>query len=60
MNFSKLFAIVLLAALAFLGQTEAGGLKKFGKRLERVGKHVFEATAKALPVVAGINTLGPK
>ncbi|XP_062535084.1 cecropin-A1-like [Armigeres subalbatus] len=58
MNFNKLFAFVLLVALVFLGQTEAGGLKKLGKKLERIGKHVFKASEKALPVVAGYNAIG--
>ncbi|EDS36060.1 cecropin A [Culex quinquefasciatus] len=58
MNFNKLFVIVLLAALAFFGQAEAGGLKKFGKKLEGVGKRVFKASEKALPVVTGFKALG--
>nr|P81417.2 RecName: Full=Cecropin-A1; AltName: Full=AalCecA; AltName: Full=Cecropin-A; Flags: Precursor [Aedes albopictus]AAD37701.1 cecropin [Aedes albopictus]AAK81849.1 antibiotic peptide cecropin A1 [Aedes albopictus] len=58
MNFTKLFAIVLLAALVLLGQTEAGGLKKLGKKLEGVGKRVFKASEKALPVAVGIKALG--
>ncbi|KAL9695274.1 hypothetical protein quinque_014559 [Culex quinquefasciatus] len=58
MNFNKLFVIVLLAALAIFGQAEAGGLKKFGKKLEGVGKRVFKASEKALPVVTGFKALG--
>lgn len=38
MNFSKLFVLVLLIGLVLLtGQTEAGGLKKLGKKLVRCG-----------------------
>lgn len=33
MNFNKLFLIVILAALLLLGQTEAGRLKKLGKKI---------------------------
>ncbi|EAT48343.1 AAEL000625-PA [Aedes aegypti] len=58
MNFNKLFAIVLLVALVLLGQTEAGGLKKLGKKLEGVGKRVFKASEKALPVITGYKAVG--
>uniref|UniRef100_A0AAG5DUS4 Uncharacterized protein n=1 Tax=Anopheles atroparvus TaxID=41427 RepID=A0AAG5DUS4_ANOAO len=58
MNFNKLFVFVLLAALLLLGQTEAGRLKKLGNKIEGVGKRVFKAAEKALPVVAGVKALG--
>ncbi|XP_029711077.1 cecropin-B type 2 [Aedes albopictus] len=59
MNFSKLFALVLLIGLVLLtGQTEAGGLKKLGKKLEGVGKRVFKASEKALPVLTGYKAIG--
>ncbi|KFB39637.1 hypothetical protein ZHAS_00007084 [Anopheles sinensis] len=58
MNFNKIFVFVLLAALVLLGQTEAGRLKKLGKKIEGVGKRVFKAAEKALPVVAGVKALG--
>ncbi|XP_055614417.1 uncharacterized protein LOC129760776 [Uranotaenia lowii] len=58
MNFTKLFTFVVLAALLLLGQTEAGGLKSLGKKLEGVGKRVFKAAEKALPVVAGYKAVG--
>ncbi|EDS45065.1 hypothetical protein CpipJ_CPIJ005108 [Culex quinquefasciatus] len=58
MNFNKLFLIVILAALLLLGQTEAGRLKKLGKKIEKAGKRVFNAVQKGLPVAAGVQALG--
>lgn len=58
MNFNKLFLIVILAALLLLGQTEAGRLKKLGKKIEKAGKRVFNAAQKGLPVAAGVQALG--
>uniref|UniRef100_A0A1Y9H257 Uncharacterized protein n=1 Tax=Anopheles dirus TaxID=7168 RepID=A0A1Y9H257_9DIPT len=58
MNLGKIFIFVVLAALLFLGQAEAGRLRNFGKKLERGGKRVFKAAAKVLPVVAGFKALG--
>ncbi|XP_058127228.1 cecropin-A-like [Anopheles ziemanni] len=58
MNFNKIFVFVLLAALVLVGQTEAGWLKKLGKKIEGAGKRVFKATEKALPVIAGVKALG--
>ncbi|XP_058467370.1 cecropin-A1-like [Malaya genurostris] len=58
MNFKHLFLVVLVAALMLLGQTEAGGLKKLGKKLEGVGKRVFKASEKALPVITGYKAVG--
>ncbi|EAL41975.2 AGAP006722-PA [Anopheles gambiae str. PEST] len=61
MNVSKLFVIVLLATLLlFGGQAEAGHLKKFGKKLEKVGKNVFHAVEKVVPVLQGIQDLRDK
>uniref|UniRef100_A0A9I3GJ68 Uncharacterized protein n=1 Tax=Anopheles farauti TaxID=69004 RepID=A0A9I3GJ68_9DIPT len=58
MNLSKLFVVVLLATLLLFGtQTEAGHLKKFGKKLEKIGKNVFHAVEKVVPVLQGIQDL---
>ncbi|EAT48339.1 AAEL000621-PA [Aedes aegypti] len=62
MNFNRLFILVLVAVLVVLGQqqcgVEAAPRWKFGKKLEKVGKNVFNAAKKALPVVAGYKALG--
>ncbi|XP_050092943.1 cecropin-A1-like [Anopheles aquasalis] len=61
MNLTKLFVVVLLAmAVLFGGQVEAGRLKNFGKKLEKVGQRVFKATEKVVPVLLGIKQLGKK
>nr|AAF59831.1 cecropin A [Aedes aegypti]AAL85581.1 cecropin A [Aedes aegypti] len=57
MNFTKLFLLIAVAVLLLTGQSEAGGLKKLGKKLEGAGKRVFNAAEKALPVVAGAKAL---
>uniref|UniRef100_A0A9I3K6B3 Cecropin n=1 Tax=Anopheles maculatus TaxID=74869 RepID=A0A9I3K6B3_9DIPT len=58
MNLSKLLIVVLLGALLlFAGQTEAGHLKKFGKKLEKIGKNVFHTVEKVVPVLAGVQDL---
>uniref|UniRef100_A0A182R2H8 Uncharacterized protein n=1 Tax=Anopheles funestus TaxID=62324 RepID=A0A182R2H8_ANOFN len=58
MNLSKLFIIVLLGMLLlFGGQTEAGHLKKFGKKLEKIGKKVLHAAEKVVPVLMGVHDL---
>ncbi|XP_052867605.1 cecropin-A-like [Anopheles cruzii] len=59
MNFSKIFLFVVLATLLLaVGQTEAGWLKKLGKKVEKAGQRVFNAAEKALPVATGIKALG--
>nr|ABU80072.1 CEC-A [Anopheles gambiae] len=58
MNFSKIFIFVVLAVLLLCSKTEAGRLKKLGKKIEGAGKRVFKAAEKALPVVAGVKALG--
>ncbi|XP_035793397.1 cecropin-A1-like [Anopheles albimanus] len=61
MNLTKLFVVLMLvAAVLFGGQAEAGHLKKFGKKLEKVGQRVFKATEKVVPVLLGIKQLGQK
>ncbi|XP_055904427.1 cecropin-1-like [Eupeodes corollae] len=49
MNFSKVFIFVAFVLAMIAGQTEAGWLKKVGKRLERTVQHVRDA---------GIQTIG--
>nr|UEM41768.1 cecropin A [Anopheles darlingi]UEM41769.1 cecropin A [Anopheles darlingi]UEM41770.1 cecropin A [Anopheles darlingi]UEM41773.1 cecropin A [Anopheles darlingi]UEM41775.1 cecropin A [Anopheles darlingi] len=59
MNFNKiLFLAVILATLLLVGQTDAGFLKKLGKKIEGAGKRVFNAAEKALPVAVGVKALG--
>uniref|UniRef100_A0A182PYQ6 CEC-A n=1 Tax=Anopheles epiroticus TaxID=199890 RepID=A0A182PYQ6_9DIPT len=58
MNFTKIFVFLVLAVLLFAGHTEAGRLKKLGKKIEGAGKRVFKAAEKALPVIAGVKALG--
>ncbi|XP_005179718.1 sarcotoxin-1D [Musca domestica] len=50
MNFNKLFAVVLLVLAVCLGQSEAGWLRDFGKRIERVGQHTRDATIQVIGV----------
>uniref|UniRef100_A0A9I3CJN2 Uncharacterized protein n=1 Tax=Anopheles culicifacies TaxID=139723 RepID=A0A9I3CJN2_9DIPT len=58
MNLSKLFIVILLGTLLlFGGQTEAGHLKKFGKKLEKIGKNVFHAVEKVVPVLQGVQDI---
>ncbi|GLV31547.1 hypothetical protein CBL_07309 [Carabus blaptoides fortunei] len=56
MRISLLFFFVLFALAAMFGQGEARW--KFGKKLEKIGKNVFNAANKALPVVTGYKNLG--
>uniref|UniRef100_A0A3F2YZM0 Uncharacterized protein n=1 Tax=Anopheles melas TaxID=34690 RepID=A0A3F2YZM0_9DIPT len=60
MNFTKLFILVAIAVLVVVGVQPADGAPrwKFGKRLEKLGRNVFRAAKKALPVVAGYKALG--
>ncbi|XP_005179719.1 sarcotoxin-1D-like [Musca domestica] len=48
MNFNNLFVALVLAVC--LGQSEAGWLKDFGRRIERVGQHTRDATIQAIGV----------
>nr|QQV39149.1 cecropin A-like 8 [Musca domestica] len=50
MNFNKLFAVVVLVLAVCLGQSEAGWLGGFGKRIERVGQHTRDATIQVIGV----------
>ncbi|NJI29991.1 hypothetical protein HBI98_22810 [Aeromonas veronii] len=60
MNFTKLFIMAAIAVLLIAGiqPVEAAPRWKFGKRLEKLGRNVFKAAKKALPVIAGYKALG--
>ncbi|KAI8119788.1 hypothetical protein FF38_02148 [Lucilia cuprina] len=50
MNFNKLFVLFALIMVAVVGQSEAGWLKKIGKKIERVGQHTRDATIQTIGV----------
>ncbi|XP_065371297.1 sarcotoxin-1D-like [Calliphora vicina] len=50
MNFNKIFVFFALILVAVVGQSEAKWLKKFGKRIERVGQNTRDATIKTIAV----------
>ncbi|XP_036322709.1 cecropin-1-like [Rhagoletis pomonella] len=50
MNFNKVFIFLAVLIAIFAGQTEAGWLKKIGKKIERVGQHTRDATIQGLGV----------
>ncbi|XP_023305707.2 sarcotoxin-1C-like [Lucilia cuprina] len=50
MNFNKLFVLFALIMVAIVGQSEAGWLKKIGKKIERVGQHTRDATIQTIGV----------
>ncbi|XP_017472753.1 PREDICTED: sarcotoxin-1C [Rhagoletis zephyria] len=50
MNFNKVFLFLAVLIAIFAGQTEAGWLKKIGKKIERVGQHTRDATIQGLGV----------
>ncbi|XP_017472752.1 PREDICTED: sarcotoxin-1C-like [Rhagoletis zephyria] len=50
MNFNKVFIFFAVLIAIFAGQTEAGWLKKIGKKIERVGQHTRDATIQGLGV----------
>uniref|UniRef100_A0A240SWC7 Cecropin n=1 Tax=Glossina brevipalpis TaxID=37001 RepID=A0A240SWC7_9MUSC len=50
MNFYKIFVFIALIFALFTSQTEAGWLKKIGKKIERVGQNTRDATVKGLEV----------
>ncbi|KAH8310085.1 hypothetical protein KR067_006169 [Drosophila pandora] len=50
MNFNLIFVFVALIMAISLGQSEAGWLKKIGKKIERVGQHTRDATIQTLGI----------
>ncbi|XP_011178175.2 cecropin-1-like [Zeugodacus cucurbitae] len=50
MNFRGVFIVLAVLMAIFAGQTEAGWLKKIGKKIERVGQHTRDATIQTLAV----------
>ncbi|XP_011211534.2 sarcotoxin-1C [Bactrocera dorsalis] len=50
MNFRAIFIVFAVLVAIFVGQTEAGWLKKVGKKIERVGQHTRDATIETLDV----------
>ncbi|XP_011178179.1 cecropin-1 [Zeugodacus cucurbitae] len=50
MNFNKVFILLAVVIAIFAGQTEAGWLKKIGKKIERVGQHTRDATIQTIAV----------
>ncbi|XP_023305710.2 sarcotoxin-1C-like [Lucilia cuprina] len=50
MNFNKFFVLFALIMVAVVGQSEAGWLKKIGKKIERVGQHTRDATIQTIGV----------
>ncbi|XP_053947429.1 sarcotoxin-1C-like [Anastrepha obliqua] len=50
MNFNKVFIFLAVMIAIFAGQTEAGWLKKIGKKIERVGQHTRDATIQGLGI----------
>ncbi|XP_037823958.1 sarcotoxin-1C-like [Lucilia sericata] len=50
MNFNKLFVLFALIMVAVVGQSEAGWLKKIGKKIERGGQHTRDATIRTIGV----------
>lgn len=50
MNFNKVFIFLAVVITIFAGQTEAGWLKKIGKKVERVGQHTRDAAVQGIAV----------
>ncbi|KAM7361496.1 sarcotoxin-1B-like [Cochliomyia hominivorax] len=50
MNFNKIFVFMALILVAFMAPSQAGWLKKIGKKIERVGQHTRDATIQAIGV----------
>ncbi|KAM7363051.1 cecropin-2-like [Cochliomyia hominivorax] len=50
MNLSKMFVLFAIVLMTFMGQGEAGWLRKIGKKIERVGQHTRDATIQAIGV----------
>ncbi|KAM7363940.1 sarcotoxin-1B-like [Cochliomyia hominivorax] len=50
MNFYNVFIYVALILAVFAGQSQAGWLRDFGKRIERVGQNTRDATIQTIAV----------
>nr|BAA28742.1 cecropin A2 [Drosophila melanogaster] len=50
MNLYNIFVFVALILAITIGQSEAGWLKKIGKKIERVGQHTRDATIQGLGI----------
>ncbi|EDW99084.1 cecropin-B [Drosophila yakuba] len=50
MNFNKIFVFVALILAISLGSSEAGWLRKLGKKIERIGQHTRDATIQVLGI----------
>ncbi|EDW84436.1 uncharacterized protein Dwil_GK14124 [Drosophila willistoni] len=50
MNFYKIFIFVALILAISIGHSEAGWLKKIGKKIERIGQHTRDATIQGLGI----------
>ncbi|XP_075144598.1 sarcotoxin-1B [Haematobia irritans] len=50
MNFNNIFIFVALVLAVFIGQGEAGWLKKIGKKIERVGQHTRDAAIQTIGI----------
>ncbi|XP_017845902.1 cecropin-B [Drosophila busckii] len=50
MNFNKIFVFVALILAISMGQSNAGWLKKFGKKLERIGQHTRDASIQVIGI----------
>ncbi|XP_067633053.1 cecropin-A2-like [Eurosta solidaginis] len=50
MSFNQVSVFLVLSFAIFAGQTEAGWLKKIGKKIERIGQHTRDATIQGLGI----------
>nr|P81686.1 RecName: Full=Cecropin-B; Flags: Precursor [Drosophila mauritiana]CAA76492.1 cecropin B [Drosophila mauritiana] len=50
MNFNKIFVFMALILAISLGNTEAGWLRKLGKKIERIGQHTRDASIQVLGI----------
>ncbi|XP_023176553.1 cecropin-C-like [Drosophila hydei] len=50
MNFHKIFIFALLIFAICMGQAKADFWKRLGKRIERIGQHVRDATIQVVDI----------
>ncbi|KAH8278568.1 hypothetical protein KR018_005324 [Drosophila ironensis] len=50
MNFKTIFVFIALILLISVGQSEAGWLRKLGKKIERIGQHTRDASIQVLGI----------